>query len=424
MKDRVDRLGNILKVGYFLAKRQITGSNRSTTLLIIFIMMLTFLNLVVISGILVGLIEGANIANREQYTGDIIIKTLPGEKDIEDTFELASTLRSMDDIEDVSVRYLEVGQIEGNYNTRRDFDELQDLVSTQVIGINLEDEDSLANTSKYVVEGEFLDSNESGYVLMGANLLHRYLSDFGDFFSSLEDVYPGDRVKITVGDNTKEFIVKGIIDSKVDQVSLRAFITDDDFWRLVDRPIVNGNEISATIKNNFSTTPEEIKSRLVRAGFDTKGNIQTASEAIPDFLDQIKIAFSLLGNVIGLIGIAVASITIFIVIFINAITRRKYIGIMKGIGISEKAIEVSYVFQSIFYAVLGGLIGTVLVYAALIPLFNAYPLNFPFSDGILVAPVPDTIFKLGLLLVVTLIAGYIPARRIVKKNTLDSILGR
>ncbi len=141
-------------------------------------------------------------------------------------------------------------------------------------------------------------------------------------------------------------------------------------------------------------------------------------------MNQIRIAFSLLGNVIGLIGIVVASITIFIVIFINAVTRRKYIGIMKGIGISERSIEISYIFQSIFYASLGGLLGVFIVYVLLVPFFNAHPLDFPFSDGILIAPVGETAFKFGLLLFVTIIAGYIPARQIVKKNTLDSILGR
>jgi ABC-type antimicrobial peptide transport system permease subunit len=60
----------------------------------------------------------------------------------------------------------------------------------------------------------------------------------------------------------------------------------------------------------------------------------------------------------------------------------------------------------------------------LIPFFLAHPLNFPFSDGILVAPLGETFFRFFLLLFVTIIAGYIPARRIVKQNTLDSILGR
>jgi ABC-type antimicrobial peptide transport system permease subunit len=132
----------------------------------------------------------------------------------------------------------------------------------------------------------------------------------------------------------------------------------------------------------------------------------------------------LLGNVIGFIGIIVASITIFIVIFINAVTRRKYIGILKGIGVTSGAIEFSYVLQSFVYAVIGSLLGIVIIYALLVPFFNAHPLDFPFSDGVLSAPVGGTMIRFFLLLIVTLLAGYLPARMIVKKNTLDSILGR
>jgi putative ABC transport system permease protein len=423
-KKKLEKWLNVLGVGWFLAKRQIKGSNKATTFLIVFIMMLTFLNLVVVSGILIGLIEGGNKANREQYTGDVIITTLSGEDDIDHSHEIESTLRKMPGILDLSVRYLAPVEIEANYKTRRDFDVLRDTAGTQIAGLTLLDEENLSGISKFVVEGEFLNESESGYIVLGANLLYRYSAGFGDFFASLDGVYPGDEVKVKVGENTKTFIVKGIIDTKVDQVSLRAFMTKADFWRLVDRPGENANEFAVRIAPTSSSTPDDIKNNLVKAGFADDGKIQTATEAIPDFLNQIRIAFGLLGNVIGLVGIVVASITIFIVIFINAVTRRKYIGIMKGIGISEKAIEISYIIQSIFYATLGGLLGIGIVYLALVPLFNAHPLDFPFSDGILVAPIDGTMLKFGLLLFVTIIAGYIPARQIVKKNTLDSILGR
>lgn len=415
---------NILRVGWFLALRQIKGSNKATTVLIIFIMMLTFLNLVVVSGILIGLIEGGNKANKEQYTGDVMITTLSGKEDVGHSHEIESTIRAMPYISDFSVRYLESAELEANYKTRRDFNVLPDIAGTQITGITLADEESLSQLSKFVVEGEFLNESESGYILIGANLLYRYSAGFGDFFASLEGVYPGDEVKVTVGENTKTFIVKGILDTKVDQVSLRAFVTKADFWRLVDRPGGNANEFAMRIDPKSKITGDEVKKNLVKSGFADDGKIQTAAEAIPDFLNQIRLAFGLLGNVIGMVGIVVASITIFIVIFINAVTRRKYIGIMKGIGISERAIETSYIFQSIFYASIGGIIGLLLLYLILVPFFYAHPLDFPFSDGILVAPVKDTTLKFLLLLFVTIIAGYIPAKQIVKKNTLDSILGR
>lgn len=414
----------IISVGWFLAIRQIKGSNKSTTFLIIFIMMLTFLNLVVVSGILVGLIEGGSIANKNQYSGDVLVTTLAGKNNIEHTNEIQSTLLAMPGIEDASLRFIEGGQIEANYKTRRDFSEPKDVAGTQITGISAIDEDNLSNLSKYVSEGSYLNDNETGYILLGKNLLHRFSEAFGDVFASIEGTYPGDEVKVTVGQNTKTFIVKGIVDSKVNETSLRAFITKQDFLRLVDKADLNANEIAVRISPASRLTPDDIKANLINAGFEPNAKIQTATEAVPEFLNQIRLAFGLLGNIIGLIGIVVASITIFIVIFINAVTRRKYIGIMKGIGISEKAIEFSYIIQSIFYALIGGLIGMLIVYVLLVPFFDAYPLNFPFSDGILVAPVGETIFKFVLLMLVTLVAGYIPARNIVKKNTLDSILGR
>jgi putative ABC transport system permease protein len=411
-----------IKVGTFLGVRQLRRANKWTTSLIIFIMMLTFLNMVVVSGILVGLIDGGNIANRNQYTGNVIMTKLSGDPYINNTQNILKTLPTIPGVTKWNERYSAGAQFEANYTTRRDFNTERDTVGSALLGIDVKQEDDLTSLSNYVIEGEYLDPNQSGYIMMGSTLLRRFSSAFGDGFGSLDGVYPGDRVKVTVNGKTKEFIVKGIVKSKVGEVSFRAFITKDDFLQFAERPSLNADEIA--IMTNGTVTDESVRDTLVGYGFDRFSKIQTAQEAIPDFLNQIKIAFSLLGNMIGLIGIIVASITIFIVIFINAVTRRKYIGILKGIGVTSGAIEFSYILQSFFYAVIGSGLGLVVIYTLLVPFFNAHPLNFPFSDGILSAPIGSTMIRFFLLLIVTLFAGYIPARMIVKKNTLDSILGR
>lgn len=87
-------------------------------------------------------------------------------------------------------------------------------------------------------------------------------------------------------------------------------------------------------------------------------------------------------------------------------------------------IELSYIFQSVFYAIIGSTVGLIVVYTFLVPYFLANPINFPFSDGILVAPLGETLIRMALLILSTIIAGYVPSRMIVQKNTLDSILGR
>ena len=131
---------------------------------------------------------------------------------------------------------------------------------------------------------------------------------------------------------------------------------------------------------------------------------------------------NLLGTFIGSIGIVVASITIFIIIFINAISRRQQIGILKGI--ERRAIEIAYVIQAAFYALLGSALGALLTYGFLIGFFERNPIKFPFSDGILVAPPEETFIRFVVLFVITLVAGFVPAWLIVKQNTLNSILGR
>lgn len=412
----------MFRVAFFLAAANIKRSSKWTTLLIILIMMLTFLNMIVVPGILIGLIDGGNIANRNSYTSDVIMTVKSGKTSIDQTGEIIQTLKTLPIVEKYSARALAGGSVEGNYLTRRDFAAEPDTASTQLAGIDVEQENNLTNIANVVTEGTFLEPNDSGYVVLGANLLRRYSSSFGDGFASLDDIYPGDRVKITANGNTKEFIVKGIINSKVNEISLRAFVTMHDFTELTGRSDLRVNEIA--IKHTAAVTDDQLKNILTSYGFDASAKIQTATEAIPQFLDQIRTAFGLLGTVIGSIGIIVASITIFIVIFINAVTRRRYIGILKGIGVSGGSLRFAYILQAVVYAGLGILAASAIIYGLLVPAFLAHPLNFPFSDGILVAPFGGTLNKAILLMIIAALAGFVPAWLIIRKNTLASILGR
>jgi ABC-type antimicrobial peptide transport system permease subunit len=97
---------------------------------------------------------------------------------------------------------------------------------------------------------------------------------------------------------------------------------------------------------------------------------------------------------------------------------------MKGVGISPLAIQFSYVIQALFYGLSGSIIGTLITFGFLKPFFDAHPIDFPFSDGILVVTPASAAIRVAILIAVTLIAGYVPAKLIVRRNTLDAILGR
>ncbi len=409
-----------VRVGYFLAIRQIKRSSKWTTVLITFVMTLTFLNLVVVSGILVGLIEGSSRAYRAQFSGDVLIAKHEDKEYIERSVDFLNRARSLPQVEAVTGRYIEGGTVEANYKLKTRETDVVDQVGTSVVGIDPRGEDQTTNLSSLIVDGEYLSANDFGKVLLGSYLLEEYFPGPKSF--SISGVKVGDKVRVKVAGQTREVIVKGIVKSKIDEVGRRVYFVDREFRGMIGRSDYNVDEIAIKLKDG--ATPESVQEILNRGGLDQFGLVQTWEESQGQFFKDIARTFDVLGSFLGSISLVVASITIFIVIFVNAITRRKYIGIMKGIGISSGAIEISYVLQSIFYAVVGTAIGLVLLYGLMQPYVAAHPINFPFSDGILVAPALGTSIRVGLLLITTIIAGFIPARMIIKRNTLDSILGR
>lgn len=411
-----------IRIGFFLAKRQIKRSNIWTTILIIFVMFFTFLNLVVVSGILVGLIEGAVQEVRKYYTSDVIISALADKNYIENSPEIISIIESLPSVENYTARYLSGVKLEANYKTRTNLAEKPNTAAGTIAGIDPVAEENVTNLSKFIIEGQYLAPGDYDQVLLGAYLDKKYLPIDSPGFTALKDVSPGTKIKITVNGVTREVTIKGIIKSKVDEISMRVFMVDTQLRNMIGRNDNNVSEIAIKIKEGFD--PVLVRDILKSNGLDKVAKIQTSADAEPKFIKDMKDTFALLGNVLSSIGLVVASITIFIVIFINAITRRKFIGILKGIGVNEESIEISYIIQSFFYALCGSVIGIVFLYAFLEPAVRAHPINFPFSDGILVAPIGGTLLRVGLLMITTIIAGFVPARLVVRKNTLDSILGR
>ena len=412
----------IFRIGLLLGLRQIQRASIWTNILIVFVMALTFLNLIAVSGILVGLIVGSERALQEKSLGDIIVTERDEENTIINTPAFTRALDTIPEISGYTVRYKTGAKVEANYKTRRDLSIDKNIISGSLVGIDPGKENAATKLSNNVVDGAYLEPDEEGYLLLGALNIDRFTAGFADITGSLKNVYPGDTVRVTVGQNSKEFIVKGIINGKAGEVSRSIYIPERELRRLSNRVSLDAEEIAIRLQPD--TDAIIVKSALVNLGLGDQAKIRTFKEALPKFLVDIKNTFNVLGTLIGSIGIIVASITIFIIIFINALARRRFIGILKGIGIDRKAIEIAYVIQAGIYALTGSIIGVIITYAVLVPYFDAHPINFPFSDGILVAEPIGTLIRFLVLFLITLIAGYIPAWMIARGNTLNAILGR
>lgn len=435
---------NTISLGFFLAIRQVTRSSKWATSLIVFIMMLTFLNLVATSGFLVGIVEGASRAFKEQWTGDLMI-TNRNEKDyIEHTNDITEVLSSFPQINSYTTRIVAGAKVEANWWEKRT-EEDANVVSNQIAGIDPVQEDETTHLSEAVVEGEWLQEGDTNGIVLGSGYLDKY-SRVRDLVSLLRDVEPGTVVRVTVsstkknvspipednvlnqdtavsaGSVTKDFIVRGILDSKVQFVASRAYILDSELKKMLDKTDGDVSEISIVM--NKGVDPYEVKTPLLNNGFGEYAKINTAEEGSPDFLVSIKLFFNVIGTILGSVSVVVALITIFIIIYINALTRRRQIGIMKAVGVTEFAIEFSYICQALFYVFVGSGIALVIIFAFLKPLIDAHPIDTPFALIVLVAEPASVALKFLLVMVVSVFAGYLPARFIVSTNTLNAILGR
>jgi putative ABC transport system permease protein len=433
---------NTIRVGFFLAIRQVTRTSKWTTGLIVFIMMLTFLNLVATSGFLVGIVEGASRAFREQWTGDLFISNRNENQYIERSNDILNALSAFPQIESYTSRIVAGAKIEANWQEKRTEDDAN-IVSNQIAGIDPDNENATTFLSKQIVEGEWLKEGDSRGIVLGSGYLQKY-SRVADLVSLLRDIEPGTAVRVTVsskaqavnpeqelsetqdtttaGSVTQDFVVRGILNSKVQFVSSRAYILDSELKKMIGKVDSDVSEISILMKPGVD--PYFVKTPLIANGFGKYAQINTSTEGSPDFLVSIKLFFSIIGTILGSVSVVVALITIFIIIYINALTRRRQIGIMKGIGVTNFAIEFSYICQAVFYVLVGSGVALLLIFGVLKPYIDANPIDTPFALIVLVAEPVSVATKFILVLIVSVFAGYLPARLIVKRNTLDAILGR
>lgn len=409
-------------VGKFLAIRELKRNNPWSTALIIFVMSLTFFNMVLMGGILIGLADGMMNSFKTYYSSDILIKPASQNVSISQSSMLDSLVKSLPSYKALSKRYTVAAILENENKVKIKETDIGQRVSGTVVGINPSEEDAVTGLSTQIINGEFLNDYDTEGIVLGKGLLAEY-SKGSSTESRLEGVMIGSRLKLIIGVSNMEVIVKGIIDTGNTTIDNRIFMLESTMRALTNNQSLNINEMAVLLHPNADS--KEAKGYIVdNFPYNTDIIVETADETLPKAISDMKKTFSMLGNIVGIISLIVGAITIFIVIFVNAITRRKYIGIMKGIGISARAIEISYVIQSLFYALSGIIFSSFIIIWFLAPWFELHPLKFPVTEGKLAITTSGLIIR-GLILTVTaFISGYVPAKMVTKQNTLDAILGR
>jgi putative ABC transport system permease protein len=400
-----------IKTASFLAYKAITKGHRSTSLLLIFILSLTFLNMLFVSGMLFGLQKLMVNSIIDLFSSHVTVSSQQEPRVrayIDDQADVRAAIAAIPGVIATARHYQLAGSI--------GYDKLKNGVyrhiSGAIVAIEPEEERKVLHLDRYLLDGTWLDHADRDQIVLSSALAGGY----GIFApSDLGGARVGDKVRLTYANGlTRQYTIKGIYN---DAIGLfETFITVD--------------EAESVLSTHNQATQVLVKADLGHAPLDTL--VARISEAVPSLRVQpytvllgsfaaFLRALDLIAAIVSAISVLVATVTMFVLVYVNAINRRRQIALLKAIGIDQRILELSYVLQSLFYAACGIVIGNLFVTFALIPYLQSHPIDVVFGSLTLVREETTAVWGMVSLIASSLLAGLIPSWAVARTDILKSL---
>jgi putative ABC transport system permease protein len=405
---------NDLRVAIFLVYKSITRGNKFTLVLTIMVTILAFINIIFTSAFMNGAISEAYQQAKENYVSNIVILPALDEKYITQVQQLKTKIDTMPGVIASCSRYAMSGVI--RYDPEKDNADVREK-AWSIKSINPPEEVKVTSLQNFMIAGRYLDENDRDQILMGREITGGHGASFE--ISSLKGAQIGDEISITYGNGVKRtYKLKGIYNTYFPLADLNVFITEKEMESIIG---VHNRASEILIKTDGSVPENVYIDRLRTMGVE-KEQLNVWMDFI-GYISGLTQTFDIIKGIVTMIGLLVAGITIFIVIFIATVNRRKQIGILRAIGMKERIIIMSYVLQAAFYAVLGIITGEFIIHMLLIPYFIQHPFPMPIGMVSLVLVRQDMIVGIISMLVVSVVSGFIPSWMVTRQNIIQAIWG-
>ncbi len=455
-------VGREFLLGWRLAWLYVARGRKWTLLLTIFLMSVAFINLVFVSSLLGGINQKIESQVKDLMVGEVYLTSKDHGESIKNPNQIIDQIKQIDGVKSVGQNLLVYGELVADENS----------IQAPIKVIDPEKYAQALGVKQFMTEGEFLTAEDQ--IVVGRQLIasgeNKHLID------SLEETKVGDQITLKI--NGKEFPVKvaGQFATKFINADSEAYISRATWQKIVsqvqddydesERKLQKDSKLPSDVKRllppsvseavdkNIAKQSDEIlKKQKELVDLFPKGDavsliaIRTdkpkanqvmrsikdkdfAGIEVHDWEDSAGYMKSISGSFLAIdaimlvVGVFIASVTIFIVVYVDIINKRRQIGIQRAIGVKPRIIVFSYVLLSLFYAFCGVVLGAGLFFAALVPYFLSYPLSLPIADVNLFIGVDQLILRMHILLIVALISGIIPAIMASRMPVLEAILGR
>lgn len=386
-------------LGWWLMRQYIVRGRKWTLALTTLLVAVAFINLAFASSLLTGITHAIEHQVKSLMVGEIYLDSKEPGKFIANADKKIAAIKRIDGVRMADkVLSFDTLLVSGDAYTRA----AVNVVDPKTFGETLDVE-------KHIESGTFLKNDDE--IVLGSRLLVR---------TALDGAKVGDTISMKINGKDIKVKVGGISNTKYIYADDAAYISRA-LWQKISG---EANSAAATmiIVRAANGKDDEVKKALENLKY-TDVRIHDWRDAA-SYMDTISGSFISLDAIMLLVGIIIAAVTIFIVIYVDIINKRRQIGIQRAIGVKPRVIVFSYILLSLFYAVCGVAAGLAIFFGGLVPFFLAHPFRLPIADVTLYVSAPQLVFRAEIVLVVAIISGAIPAIMASRMKMLDAILGR
>ncbi|HVM77239.1 MAG TPA: FtsX-like permease family protein [Candidatus Paceibacterota bacterium] len=404
------------KTSFFIAYKSIMRGNKSMLALMIFILALSFLNMMFISGVMSGIWSSEQGLVINLLTADVTVtpQQQPTLKQfIDNEQELRARIQTIPGVVATVRHYL----LAGSLSFDKDKNGQYKSISGVITGID-PSQDASVFVEQPLLEGQELSPDDTDQIVLSSAIAGGYGS-IERSNTDLGGARVGDKIQVTYSNGVQRiYTVKGIYND-VGGMN-ETFITAKEAESVLG---VSDSASQILVKTDLAKAPVAYYQDRIQA-MAPNLVVQNYTSLLGSVASFGK-ALNVISGIVGAISVAVAAITIFVLIYVNAINKRRQIGILKAIGIKRHIIVNAYVLQSLFYTFCGLAIGAIAVFGLLVPALIAWPI--PILAPLMYLTLSFSALGVSISIVAFAVAGYlagrIPALMVAKEDILTAIWG-
>jgi len=413
-------LGN-LKLAFFLAFKSMIKGNRWALALIIVVMAFSFVNLNFTTSIISGVMSTMDNQMIDAVFSNLVITPREDKYYIERVDELESKIGQVSGVTETCSHLISTGFIEYGWKEKAlPWDKVKSG-NWNIMGIDPEKEARVTSIGHNMIQGTYLDDNDTSEIILGVEIAGGSDAQTSEFLT-LGGINVGDKVRVTYPNGLmREYTVKGIFRAReAMQADHLAFVSRREMVSVLGRSQFYNRASEILVKADRPGLEEVLASELNSMGID--GEIRSWKEYGAAYRSVIS-AFEIIGTIIGSTGLFVAAIVMFIVIYINVLSKKRQIGILRAIGIPRNAVLGSYLVQALTYAVSGIIIGWLLIRLVIQPYLIVNPIELPFGYLSLHVESGKIIGSAIGLTAASVLAGLVPSYTVMKESIIKTIWG-